>query len=213
MPARPPASAPSDRLRRSPLHARSSITSDRSWSMASRWSIDDTRGGDPHGRPGDEPVSSRRRTSTARCAAAVVEHEVPDLVGKWARCHGTPVAGLLAFGVGGGRARRPDCVGRGTQLVGRDMPDRRGLAGGVRGVPRRPGQVPGRGVGMAGCRARLRPRDLAARPRTSRSIARRGRSSVRPRPLEVVQHVLRAVSRPHGEQAWSSSWRLPRDAP
>jgi len=40
-----------------------------------------------------------------------------------------------------------------------------GLPGGVRGMPCRPAQVPGRTHGMAAGRARLHHRDLAAHPR------------------------------------------------
>ena len=110
-------------------------------------------------------------------------------------------AGRLALAFRRRRSRRPDRVGRRTELVGRHVAHRRGLAGGVRGMPCRPAQVPGRGVRMAGRRAGLRPRDLAPRPGTP-EVDRPTRTVVlRPRPLEVVQHVLRAVGRPHREQA------------
>ncbi len=54
---------------------------------------------------------------------------------------------------------------------------------------------------MAGGRAGLSPRDLTPRPGTP-EVDRPTRTVVlRPCPLEVVQHVLRAVSRPHREEA------------
>ena len=132
----------------------------------------------------------------------VVEHEFPDLVRELGAL---PLAlqatSRLALVFGRGRSRCPDRVGRGTQLVGRHMADRRGLAGSVRGMPCCSTQVPGRGVCMAGRRAGLRPRDLTPRPGTP-EVDRPTRTVVRrPRLLEVVQHVLRAVSRPHREKA------------
>ena len=93
-----------------------------------------------------------------------------------------------------------DRVGRGTKLVGRHMAHRRGLAGSVRGMPCCPIQVPGRSVGVAGRRAGLCPRDLAPRPGTPEVDRPSWTVVLRPCPLEVVQHVLRAVGRPHREQ-------------
>src|SRR5437773_5477248 len=81
------------------------------------------------------------------------------------------------------------------------MPDRRGLAGSVRSMPCRPAQVSGRGVRMAGRSAGLCPRDLAPRPGTPQ-VDRMTRTVVRrPRVFEMVQHVLRAVSRPDPQKA------------
>ena len=98
------------------------------------------------------------------------------------------------------RSRRPDRVCRGTKLVGRHMAHRRGLAGSVRGMPCCPTQVSGRGVGMAGRRAGLCPRDLTPRPGTPEVDRPTWTVVVRPCLLEVVQHVLRAVRRPHREK-------------
>ena len=109
----------------------------------------------------------------------VVEHELADLVGKLgALPPALPATGLARLAVGSRRPRGLDRVGGGTELVGRDVADRRGLAGGVRGMSRGSGQVPGGGIRMAARRARLgssvtSPR-AQARPS---SIARRGRSS------------------------------------
>ncbi len=147
-------------------------------------------------------VSSRTRTSTARCAAA----------GRRARDRGShrgagtlplalPAAGLLALVLRRRRPRRPDRVGRGSELVGRHVAHRRGLAGSVRGMPCCPTQVPGRGLCMAGRRAGLPPRDLAPRPGTPEVDRPSWPVVLRPCLLEVVEHVLRAVGRPHRQQA------------
>ena len=131
----------------------------------------------------------------------VVEHKILDLVGELGALPlALEAAGRLALAIGRCGPRRPDRVGRGTEFVGRHMAHRRGLAGSVRGMPCCPTQVSGRGVGMAGRRAGLSPRDLTPRPGTPQ-VDRPSRPVV-PRPclLEVVQHVLRAVSRPHREK-------------
>ena len=97
----------------------------------------------------------------------VVEHEVPDLRGELSALPlALQAAGRLALVLGRSRSRGPDRVGRGTQLVGRHMAHRGGLAGSVGSMPCGPNQVPGRGVCMATRRAGLPPRDLAPRPGT-----------------------------------------------
>ena len=80
-------------------------------------------------------------------------------------------------------------------------PTAAGLAGRVGGMACRPAQVPGRGVGVAGRRACLCPRDLTTRPGTPQLDRASRPAVIRPRLLEVVQHVLRAVGRPGREQA------------
>src|SRR6266542_7127896 len=80
------------------------------------------------------------------------------------------------------------------------MAHRRGLAGSIRGMPCCPTQVSGRGVCMAGRRAGLSPRDLTPRPGTPEVDRPTWTVVLRPCLLEVVQHVLRAVSRPHREK-------------
>jgi hypothetical protein len=80
------------------------------------------------------------------------------------------------------------------------MAHRRGLAGGIRGMPLRPTPVPGRGVGMAGRRAGLPPRELTPRPGTPEIDRPTWTVVVRPRLLEVVEHMLRAVGRPQRKQ-------------
>ena len=80
------------------------------------------------------------------------------------------------------------------------MAHRRGLAGSVRGMPWCPAQVSGRGVCMAGRRAGLSPRDLAPRPGTPEVDRPTWTVVLRPCPLEVVERVLRAVSRPQREK-------------
>ena len=109
-------------------------------------------------------------------------------------------ASRLTFVFRCGRPRRSDRVGRGTEFVGRHMAHGRGLARGVRGMPCCPTQVSGRGVGMAGRRAGLCPRALTARPGTPEGDRPTWTVVFRPCLLEVVQDVLRAVSRPHPEK-------------
>ena len=130
----------------------------------------------------------------------VVEHKVTDLPGEpGALPLALQAAGRLAVS-GRCRSRRPDRVRRSAELVGRHVTHRGGLTGRVRRMPGCPTQVPGRGVGMAARRAGLCPRDITARP-GSPEVDRVTRSFVLwPRLLEVVQHVLRAVSGPDREQ-------------
>ena len=132
----------------------------------------------------------------------VVEHKFSDPVGELGALPlALQAASRLALVLRRCRSRRPDRVGCSTELVGRHMAHRRGLAGGVRGMPCRPTQVSGRGVCMAGRRTGLSPRDLTPRPRTPELD--RPTWTVVPRSglLEVVQQVLRAVSRPHREKS------------
>jgi hypothetical protein len=77
---------------------------------------------------------------------------------------------------------------------------RRGLPGSIRRIPRGTGQIPRSGLRMAGCRAGLGHRDLAAYP-GARQLDGLARSSVsRLCHLEQMQHVLRAVGCPLGEK-------------
>ena len=110
-------------------------------------------------------------------------------------------AGCVAFIFRGCRPRRLDRVSRGTELVGGHMSDRRGLAGSVGGMPCRPTQISRRGVCMAGRSAGLCPRDLTPRPGTPEVDRMTWTVVLRPRLLEVVEHMLRAVSRPDPQKA------------
>jgi hypothetical protein len=131
----------------------------------------------------------------------VVEHQFSDLLGELGALPlALQAASRLALVFRRCRSRRPDRVGRGTELVGRHMAHRRGLAGSVRGMPCCPTQVSGRGVCMAGRRAGLSPRDLTSRPGSPEVDRSTWTLVLRPRLLEVVQHVLRAVGRPHREK-------------
>ena len=131
----------------------------------------------------------------------VVEDKFSDLVGELSALPlALEAANRLALVFRRRRSRRPDRVGRGTELVSRHMPHRRGLAGSVRGMPCCPTEVSGRGVGMAGRRAGLSPCDLTPRPGTPELDRPTWTVVLRPCPLEVVQHVLRAVGRPHREK-------------
>jgi hypothetical protein len=147
-------------------------------------------------------VSAVERKPAQRVAQPlVVEHKFSDLVGELgALPPALQAAGRLALVFRRCRSRRPDRVGRSTQLVGGHMAHRRGLAGGVRSMPCCPTQVSGRGVRMAGPRAGLSPRDLTPRPGTPEVNRPMWTVVLRPCLLEVVQHVLRAVSRPHREK-------------
>jgi hypothetical protein len=131
----------------------------------------------------------------------VVEHELPDLVGELGALPlALQAAGRPALLFSRCHPRRPDRVGRGTQLMCCDMAHGRGLAGSVRGMPRCPTQVSGRGVCMAGRRAGFCPRDLTPRPGTPEVERPTWTVVLRPCQLEMGQHVLRAVSRPHREK-------------
>jgi hypothetical protein len=131
----------------------------------------------------------------------VVEHKFSDLMGELGALPlALQTAGLHAFVFSHCRARGLDRVGCGSEFVRRDMAYRRGLAGSVRGMPCRPAQVSGRGICVSGRCAGLPPLDLIPRPGTP-EVDRPAWTVVRrPLLLEVVQHVLRAVSRPHREE-------------
>jgi hypothetical protein len=130
----------------------------------------------------------------------VIEHKFSDLVGELGALPlALQAASHLALVFSRCRPRRPDRVGCSTELVGRHMAHRRGLTGGVRGMPCCPTKVSGRGVGMAGRSAGLSPRDLTPRPGTPEVDRPTWTAVLRPCLLEVVQDVLRAISRPHRE--------------
>ena len=110
----------------------------------------------------------------------------------------SPCAVALAFR----RARTCglDRIGGRTEFVRGDVRDDPGLAGSVRGMPRCPTQVPGRGHGLAGRRASLGHLDLATHPGAS-MLDRLTRSWVlRLSRLEQVKDVLRARCRPKREE-------------
>jgi len=101
------------------------------------------------------------------------------------------------------RSSSPRCldrIGGGTEFVGCNVGDGRGLASGVRRVPRSSGQLSGGGIGMACCRACLSHRDFAACPRSSllhRTAGPRIHGLDR---LEERQYVLGAFGRPLSEK-------------
>jgi len=80
------------------------------------------------------------------------------------------------------------------------MSYRRSLPGGMRRMPRGTGQIPCSGVGLEGCRARLRHRDLAPHPgsRLPDCLARSRIGGLHR--LKQRQHVLRAVGCPRSEK-------------
>src|SRR4029453_10741833 len=72
----------------------------------------------------------------------IVEHKLSDLVGELGPLPlALQTAGFHAAVFSGCRARRPDRVSRGTELVARHVAHRRGLTGSVRGMPWCPTQV------------------------------------------------------------------------
>ncbi len=117
----------------------------------------------------------------------VVEHKFSKLVGELGTLPlALQAASRFALVLGRCRSRRPDRVGRGTELVGRHMAHRRSLAGSVCGMPCCPTQVSGRGVRMAGRRAGLSPRDFTPRPGTPEGDRPTWTVVFRPCLLEVV---------------------------
>jgi hypothetical protein len=131
----------------------------------------------------------------------VVEHKFSDLVGELGPL---PLAlqatGLHADAMSRCRPRGLDRVGRGSKFMRCNVAHRRGLAGGVCGMPWRLSQVSGRGVRMAGSRAGHTPRDLTPSPRTPEVDCSTWTVVLRACVLEIGQHMLRAVSRPNCEK-------------
>jgi hypothetical protein len=137
--------------------------------------------------------------------------------------------GLDPLGFTRRRLRGLDRVRRCPEFVSRDVADRRGLRGGVRGMPWSPTQVSGSGVCMARGGSGHCPRDLAARPRSTEVDRPTWTVVLWPRLLEVGQHVLRAVSRPdrestvivvledaaatHGDEPWIPDLGKDHDGP
>jgi hypothetical protein len=143
----------------------------------------------------------KRKPAQLVAQPLVVEHQLSDLVGELGALPlALQAASRLALVLGRSRTLGLDRVGRSTELVGRHMAHRRGLAGSVRGVPCCPTQPSCRSLGMAGRRAGLPPRDLTPRPGTPKVDRPTWTIVLRPLLLEVVQDVLRAVSRPHREK-------------
>lgn len=108
-------------------------------------------------------------------------------------------AGALFLTWGGSRSHGLDRVSRSAQLMGRDMRHRCGLAGRVRRMPWGAGQVPRRGLRMAGCRAGLRHRGLAAYPSSCQLDGLAGSWVRGLHRLEKVENVLCAHGRPQGQ--------------
>jgi len=109
-------------------------------------------------------------------------------------------AGALTLAFRSGSTRRLDRVGRRSELVRGDVRHRRGLTGSIRGMARRSAQIPGRRHRMAGRRARLGHRNVAARPCPSLLNCVTRPRVRRLRRLEQVQDVYRTRCGPQGEQ-------------
>jgi hypothetical protein len=132
----------------------------------------------------------------------VVQHKLADRRGQMVALPSAfEPAALVAALLRRGRACGADRVRRCTELVGGDMSDSGGLAGGVRGLARRPFQVPSGGVGVTGGGPCLGHAHLAAHPRTY-LLDRPTRAVVgRPHLLEEGQDVLRTIGGPLSEKA------------
>src|SRR6188508_142892 len=130
----------------------------------------------------------------------VVEDQLPDRLWELGTLPSAlRAAGLRALVLRRCRLRRPDRIGGGTELVGRDVGHGGGLTGCVRRVPGRSTQVPGRTVGMTGGRPSLGHGDLAPRPGAGQLDRPAGPVVPWPSCLEVVEYMLRAVGRPRRE--------------
>lgn len=163
----------------------------------------------PSARPCDTKMS--RRTIPRRLAIEhrpadvvaqplIIQHQVTD-GGRQALA--LPAAFAPAGGFGfpgrGGGARGLDGVGCRAQLVGGHVGHGRRLGRGVGGIARRPGQIAGGGVGVAGGRAGLGHRRFAARPGASQVDGSPRPVVVGASGLEEGQYVLGAIGRPEGQ--------------
>jgi hypothetical protein len=151
--------------------------------------------GSGRGRTGRLAVEHRPADSVSQ--PLVIQHKIADCIRQLLAL---PLTFLptraFTLAIWRSRAYRLDCVGRCAEFVGGDMSYRRGLPSSIRRMPRGTGQVPCSGLRMAGCRARLRHRDLTPYP-SSRLLDCLARSRVgRLHRLKQRQHVLRAVGCP-----------------
>src|SRR6266487_4274146 len=131
----------------------------------------------------------------------IVKYKLPNFVWKlFALPLALLTAHLLALALRSSSPRCLDRIGGGTEFVGCNVGDRRGLASGVCRVSRSSGQLSCCGIGVACCRACLSHRDFAACPRPSllhRTAGPRIQGLDR---LEERQYVLSAFSRPYCKQ-------------
>ena len=107
---------------------------------------------------------------------------------------------MIALALRSCSSRCLDRISGGTEFVGCNVGDRRGLASGVRGVPRSSGELSGCGIGVACCRARLSHRDFAACPRSSLRHRTAGPWICGLDRLEERQYVFSAIRRPFSEK-------------
>ena len=146
-------------------------------------------------------LTSKYRPAHIIASSLIIKHQFANFIGElFALPAALEPAGPLALAFRRSRARGLDRVGCGAELVGGCVRDRRRLTGSIRGMARRSAQIPGRRHRMAGCRAGLRHRDLAARPGPSQL-----NGVTRPRVrrlslLEEVQDVLRTGGCPQCEE-------------
>jgi hypothetical protein len=152
-------------------------------------------------RPSDTLSAVEDRPADVVPQPLVVEHELANSLWEPVALP-SPLESSRSVNVSfpGGSTGGLDGIGGRTELVRSDVGDGRGLTGRVRGMPCCPDQVSGGAVCMTGGRAGLSHRYLPARPGppefdgVTRTVIAWARS------LEVVQHVLCAVSRPDSKE-------------
>src|SRR5207249_6898845 len=147
------------------------------------------------------PLAIERRPTDSIAQALVIQHKIANRLWQPLTLpEALAPTSTIALAL---RSSSPRCLDRirgGTEFVGCNVGDRRGLASGVCRVSRSTGQVSGCGIGMACCRACLSHRDFAAGPRPSllhRTAGPRIQGLDR---LEERQYVLSALSRPLSEK-------------
>jgi hypothetical protein len=136
----------------------------------------------------------------------VVEHEIPDLIGKLCTLPlALPAASLVALGFGCHRAHGPDRVGRCTEFVCCNMGHGYRLTRGVSRFPRGAGYLSGCGVCGKGRRASLSHRDFTPHPSACLFDRLAGTVVSGLRLLEEVKYMLRAIGRPRRKKPMVSS--------
>lgn len=146
-------------------------------------------------------LTSKYRPAHVIASSLIIKHQFANFIGElFALPAALEPAGTLALAFRRSRAHGLDRVSCGAELVRGDVRDRRRLTGSIRGMARRSAQIPGRRHRMAGRRAGLGHRDLAARPCPSLLNGVTRPRVRRLRRLEEVQDVLRTCGCPQGEE-------------
>ena len=146
-------------------------------------------------------LAVERRPADSVSQPLVIQHKIADRIRQLPALPLTFLpAGAFTLAVWRGRACRLDCVGRCAEFVGGDVSYRRSLAGSIRRMPRRTGEIPGSGVRLEGCSTRLSHRDLAPYPSSCLLDCLAGSRVSRLHGLKQRQHVLRAGGCPPSEK-------------